>query len=179
MAGTRIRELDFSRLEQGLPGVSREVVAAFFQAAKVCLANQNHADRVQLTRTGAFAETFALRWKMPSKQTLATWSDLSEAVEMGACAIAFMLTLEVTDYTVIQRSRKGTGFDYWLGKKNDIPFQNSARLEISGILCGDSRSLDRRVAMKQKQIQRSDATMIPGFVVVVEFSAPTSKMVKK
>jgi len=37
---------------------------------------------------------------------------------------------------VIERSRKGTGFDYWLGSADEVgelPFQNKVRLEVSGI----------------------------------------------
>src|ERR1035438_522994 len=37
---------------------------------------------------------------------------------------------------VVLRSRKGTGFDYWLGKGGDAAFAAKARLEVSGILDG-------------------------------------------
>jgi hypothetical protein len=47
--------------------------------------------------------------------------------------------LELTDYTIVERACKGTGFDYWLGDEDDDLFQWKARLEISGILKGTKK----------------------------------------
>jgi hypothetical protein len=103
---------------------------------------------------------------------------MPEATERGASAIAFLLMLQLTDYTVIERSRKGTGFDYWLGHKDDMIFQRAARLEISGILSGTAQTVDTRVAQKKKQTRRSDGAL-PAYIVVVEFGAPTAKVVQR
>jgi len=90
-----------------------------------------------------------------------------------------MLVLHVTDYTVIERSKKLTGFDYWLGDKNEkLPFINSARLEVSGILNGNE-NISKRVNQKLKQTDPSDNTCLPAVVVVVEFGTPTAHMVEK
>ena len=40
------------------------------------------------------------------------------------------IVASLTDYHIVQRSYKGTGFDYWLGLKKDPLFQNAARLEV-------------------------------------------------
>ena len=48
----------------------------------------------------------------------------------------------VGQYTVIHRSRKGTGFDYWLGdekNEDELPLQSKARLEVSGIRRADAK----------------------------------------
>jgi len=83
-----------------------------------------------------------------------------------------MLSTTLTPYTIIERSRKGTGFDYWLGDKDSVLFQKRARLEVSGILKGDDAALKRRYAAKTEQTQQSDELHIPAFISIVEFSNP-------
>jgi len=109
------------------------------------------------------------------------YNDEEFATELGAYGVAFLLILDLTDYTIIKRSRRGTGFDYWLGKAEngeELPFQNKERLEVSGIRSGDNSRVKSRVNKKLKQVQASNATALPAFIVVVEFSAPLSQMVR-
>ena len=70
-----------------------------------------------------------------------THNDLQDATEAGACGLAILLVQLFVGYTVVERSVKGTGFDYWLGSENDALFQNKARLEASGILRGDQNGV--------------------------------------
>lgn len=71
------------------------------------------------------------------KHLLRCWNDEEFTTEQAAYGIAFLIIRELTDLTVIERSRKGTGFDYWLGTTTDEgqPFKNKVRLEVSGIRC--------------------------------------------
>jgi hypothetical protein len=112
-----------------------------------------------------------------------SWNDKEEATEFGACAIAILVILDLTDYTVISRAAKGGGFDYWLGKEEndeELPsYQNKARLEVSGILRGNDSDIQSRVRKKLKQVEPSDDTTLPAYIVVVEFSKPLSLVVKK
>ena len=99
----------------------------------------------------------------------------------AAYGIAFLIIQELTDYTVIERSRRGTGFDYWLGKKtnnNDLPFQNAVRLEVSGIRKGDDSRIKARIKQKLEQVRPTDGKL-PAYIVVVEFSNPLAFIVKK
>lgn len=98
-------------------------------------------------------------------------------MEHGACGIAVLLVDSLTEYTVVERSQKGTGIDYWLGKKgaNEPLFQAKARLEISGIRQGGEKDIETRVRRKETQIAPSDGSL-PGIIVVVEFSAPRARM---
>ena len=83
----------------------------------------------------------------------------------------------LTDYQVIQRSPKTTGFDYWLGEKGQsYPFQKKARLEVSGILKGTNAQVNRRLKEKFNQVKKSDITDLPAVVVIVEFSQPICKI---
>ena len=93
-------------------------------------------------------------------------------IEHGAVCLGIMLTTLLTPYTVIERSRKGTGFDYWLGDKDSRLFQKKARLEVSGILQGDDVTMVNRYNMKTVQTEQSDNTGLPAYISIIEFSRP-------
>jgi len=90
------------------------------------------------------------------------------------------LVPEISDLTVVERSKKGAGFDYWLGEKNDGGplFQGKARLEVSGIRTGSESAVESRVKQKLRQTQPSDGTL-PAIIIVVEFGSPQSVVVRK
>ena len=78
---------------------------------------------------------------------------------------------------MLERSFKGTGFDYWMGnpaqhdENDELPFQNLTRLEVSGILQGDAVRIARRVKVKLDQVEPTDHVG-PAIIVVVEFGGP-------
>jgi hypothetical protein len=74
---------------------------------------------------------------------------------------------------VVERSKKGRGFDYWLGDDDDLLFVGKARLEISGILSGSKAQIAARVKEKKGQLKPSDY-LAPGYVAVVEFGQPAA-----
>jgi len=82
----------------------------------------------------------------------------------------------------IERSIKGRGFDFdfWLGSISNPHqlFQRKARLEVSGIRNGSETALQSRVNIKLKQITPLDP-VVPGYVSVVEFGTPRSRIVEK
>ncbi len=57
-------------------------------------------------------------------------------------------------------------------------FQRKARLEVSGIRKGSQSIIQSRVKMKLEQISPSD-TLSPGYVCVVEFGTPCTRVVEK
>lgn len=107
------------------------------------------------------------------------WNDLEFTTEQGAYGVALLIIRAVTDFTVIERSRKGTGFDYWLGYEEDeLSFSTKARLEVSGIRSGDTQSVKKRVKRKLNQTNISDGSL-PALIVVVEFGTPLSQVKRK
>jgi hypothetical protein len=125
-------------------------------------------------------ETINLHWKDEyNEQKARTYADMQYTTEHGAVCLSVMLTTTLTPYTVIERSRKGTGFDYWLGDKESVLFQKKARLEVSGILKGDDSVLKGRHAIKVDQTSKSDNLHIPAYVSVVEFSKPKAMFTKR
>ena len=174
--------LMLAELAKGLPGVTPAFGDTLAEAGAICFESQNHSKGVELKVNGTFEARYQVFWQQVTEQMLRCWNDPEYTTEQGACGVAVLLMLELTDYTVIEKSRKGTGFDYWLGKAEDregLPFQKSVRLEVSGIRSGDDRLVRTRVNQKLKQVAPSDDTGLPAYVVVVAFGPPLSRVVKK
>jgi hypothetical protein len=96
----------------------------------------------------------------------------------GWCIVAILLIRALTGYTAIERSRKGTGFDWWLGTEDNL-FQGKARLEVSGILHGSTRRINSRIKVRTEQTKQSDNLAFVAYVVVVEFGTPRVKVVQR
>jgi hypothetical protein len=168
--------LALSELIVGFPHVPPECGAVLAQAVVVCLENQGHASGAQLLVDGTFKRRAVLDWSLVLTEAMRRyWNDLEEAVEQGASGLAMLLMRCLTGYTVIERSRRGTGFDWWLGDKDDL-FQAKARLEVSGILRGSPKRISSRLSARKKQARRSEHSLLPAYVVVVEFSAPRARV---
>jgi hypothetical protein len=103
-----------------------------------------------------------------------------------AAGLAILLILELTEYTIIERSVKGTGFDYWLIERNtyeksDQVFpKGTARLEVSGILQSRSDTEMRTLLKKKfKQVSVSDQWSLPSVIIVLEFGRPEVQIARK
>jgi hypothetical protein len=171
--------LDLNNLGHGLPAITPNLGKAFAEAGAVCLEDQGHTMGVAIAVIGDFNDSFQLYWPQVDDRMRRCHNDPQEATEWGACGIAILLIRILTSFTIIERSFKGTGIDYWLGHEDDdLPFQNKARLEISGIRNGSNSEINSRVRQKLSQTTPSDGSL-PAFVVVVEFGNPLSKVKKK
>jgi hypothetical protein len=173
------QSIDLKMLEIGTPGITPEFGACLAQAAAVCLEDQRHSYGVVMNVDGDYETSFSLIWSQATEQMKKCWGDIEVTTEHGAYGVAILLLLNLTEYTIIERSKKGTGFDYWLGynNHNDLLFQGKARLEVSGIRNGDDEKLRNRTRKKIKQIG-FEKNIIPGFVIIVEFSSPRSRIIK-
>jgi hypothetical protein len=173
-----VPSLNLFSLRDGMPGITAEFGAGLAQAAAVCLEDRGHQNGVKITVMGDNPATFSLHWETTTDQMRRCWNDHEVCTEHGAYCLSFLLLKALGRFTVLERSRKGTGFDYWLGEEGDLPFQKKARLEISGIRNGDERAIRSRVKQKLAQTSPSDGTT-PAIISVVEFSTPLTHLVKK
>lgn len=148
------------------------------EASAVCLEAQGHSCGVTLSVNGAFEDIIDIYWPPVTNQMRLCWKDTEYATEHGAYGIALLILNELAGLSVVERSRKGTGFDFWLGEKQETLFQNKVRLEVSGIRRGNEVDLNSRVKQKLRQTERSDGST-PAYVVVVLFSHPMSQVVTK
>jgi hypothetical protein len=179
MALSGENDLLLDSLQDGLPGISPTAGSFVAEACAVCLTSQAHVTGVELEVGGLTSDTFRVWWNIDvTDQIRRSWGD--EATEHGACAIAFLLIPRITEYTIIRRARTGTGVDYWLGYRESVNiFQDTARLEISGILRATNMSaVESRINMKKRQTEQSEGAL-PAYVVVVEFGMPQAQVVLK
>jgi len=136
-----VRELILTQLAEGLPAVTPAFGAALAEAGAICFEKQNHPNGVELNVDGAFTAKYKVYWqKVTDQMMLRCWNDYEVTTEHAAYGVAFLLICDLTEYTVIERRRKGDGFDYWLGEgksEEKLPFQKKARLEVSGIRRGN------------------------------------------
>jgi len=174
-------QLDLNKLCNGMPGITPEIGATLAQAASVCFGDQQHSLGVEMV-VGGLRQTVQVYWPEPTEQAFRAWNDEQVTTEHGACGVAVLLIKSFTEYTVIERSRKGTGFDYWLGYQEEdavLPFDKKARLEVSGIRKGTEQQVRSRVQTKLKQTNPSDGRGLPAYIAVVEFGTPRTEVVQK
>jgi hypothetical protein len=172
-------ELVLEDLATGFPHIPPECGTALAQAAVLCLEGQGHSTGVRLEVEGSFTITSRVLWTMDVTEAMRRyWNDPDEIAEQGAYAIALLLMRSLLGYTAVERAWKRTGFDWWLGP-DDNRLVSKARLEVSGIMRGGMKHINSRVKVKLAQTRRSDASGLPAYVVVVEFSTPRAKVVQR
>jgi len=174
------RSINLLDIKNGFPGMSSAISEVCYEACMVCLHKNNHKDGVLLDLKGDTTATITLQWNDYFDDRIDQSWNIDDATEYGAIYISAMLVKECTDYTIIQCSQKGTGVDYWLGYENDIPFQKSARIEISGIFKETGQNnVEKRFREKKKQTDQSDESRLPAYISIVEFSKPKAIFAKK
>lgn len=169
------------QLSNGMPGLEKAIGMVFANTAAVCLENQSHSPGVLISVDGTFSSKEGLMWTLVTRQMRDSYKDLQEATEWGASGVAIALLEKFTGLVVLERSIKGTGFDYWVGARgtsNQPLFRGKTRLEISGMLRGDENALAARVRQKRKQVPASSNT-VPAYVAVIEFGKPKGRLIKK
>lgn len=165
-------------ITQFIPGLDPDGGRNLAKACAVCLYGHQHSTPVTLELAGEFSGPCIVIWEpaMITDQLMRSWGDPDEAAENGAAGLAILLTLACTEYTIVGRSRKGTGFDYWLGYEYEGPlFPDHGRLEVSGIYQGKEGDINYRTKVKIGQTRRSDTLHLPAYAIVVEFSRPKAK----
>ena len=173
-------QLKLANLKLGTPGITPAFGEGLAEAAGVCLEERDHSSPIAMLISGEAQGSATLEWEPTSDQMRRCWNDDEVATEHGAYGIATLLVPRITNLQVVERSKKGTGFDYWLGPstETEMLFQNKARLEVSGIRTGPETTIVGRVRRKLRQTEKSDATL-SAMVIVVEFSGPQSRVAKR
>lgn len=192
--------LDLNDLGTGQnPAITAAIGNALAEAGAVCLGEQGHSQRAPFTVRGSFRKVYTLVWPPATDQAKRTWNDLAEAAEHGAAGIAALLAIREIGYSPLLRSRKRTGFDYWLGDRDlsnvseaertatmklrgelrDDTLVVRVRLEVSGINNGDDRRVRARRNARLRQMSRSDTSGLPAYVMVIEFGRPLAEVKQK
>ncbi len=173
--------LKLTDLQKGLPAITPAFGAALAEACAVCLSEQGHEQGIELQVEGDLSGTFQLSWLKVTDQMQRCWNDEEYTTEQAAYGIALMVMQRLTNFTVVERARQGTGFDYWLGTSTEsieTPFHKSVRLEVSGIRRGDRRQIRSIVKQKLEQVKPTD-DLAPACIAVIEFSQPSVWVVER
>jgi len=168
----KLTAIDLRALNEGMPGLSSVVGGSLAEAAAVCLEEQSHPETCKMSLSGHRKRKLQVTRDKVTEQARRTWNDAPEATEQGACAIAISIAKELEGLNVVQRAAKGTGFDYWLGKQEDLLFQETVRLEVSGIRNATKVEFNSRIKQKKKQTKQSDSTALKALIAVVDFGIP-------
>jgi hypothetical protein len=149
--------LGLNDLAKARPRLTAARGAGFAQAAAVCLETNDHHPGVLMQVDGAAGEEFEVVWQPADDAVRSTWADLQEAPEHGAYGVALLLVERLLALTVVERSFKHTGFDYWMAplSSSGFLFQDRTKLEISGIVAGES-TIASRIRLKLAQVTRFD-----------------------
>lgn len=166
--------VNLSDITLGMPGISPIVGADLMENCMTMFHRCGHTIPTQLCMSGINNETVSIQWEdNVNDQVERSHADTTENTELSAVCLSVLLIRLFTDYTVVSRSRIGTGFDYWLGKNDDPLFTPLARLEISGIEKeSPSNTIEIRYKQKEKQVAASDETGLPAYISIIEFGTP-------
>lgn len=173
--------LNIDSLYKDIPVISKAASGFYKENCMVSFHLAGHSSGVRLAVVYQETNhTFEVEWEGNiTEQLINNYNDLEKVTEFAACTVALLLIRDITEYTTIRQSAKGTGIDYFLGTKNqsgDLIFNDTARLEVSGILKeNEGNTVDQRIKSK---INRLPDIFLPTVIVIVEFSQPWSKMVK-
>ena len=167
---------------RSLPNVTARITTTYLanlaDAAAVCLDYHRHPQTTTLTVLGASEPDYGLTSFPVTPAMSQTWNDFQYAVEHGAYGIALLLLKETHGLVAVERSRKGTGFDFWMGTNTDPLFQDKAFLEVSGILSGDRSRVSNRRNEKFIQVGQTSYPS-KGFIVIVEFGNPIAEITQR
>src|SRR5882762_10409117 len=110
-------EIHLDDLAAGMPGITPKIGAALAEAATLCLEDHSHSSGVPMPVDGELNQKLSVGWSALAdpEQARRAWSDRQVTTEHGACGVAALVAMRLMDLVVVERSRKGTGFDYWLG----------------------------------------------------------------
>ncbi len=184
LALNMMRKLNLNTLKHKLPGITVGQGYFLWEAALLCLVGNKHSSGVILEVTGKFEEKFEIIWEgNVTDEMCQSWGDIKEATEYGAMALAVLVILQLTEYVVSGRSRQGTSIDYFLvsNTATELLFPDpDAILEVSGIFMETKgNTINMRVNEKLKRLEKSGFKNYPAYIVVTEFSKPSTKILKK
>jgi len=178
-----MRKLNLNILKTKLPGITEGQGYFLWEAALLCLVENNHNSGTIIQIKGKFVEAFQLIWEGEvTTEMKQNWGDVKEATEYGAMAIAILVILALTNFVILGRSRQGTSVDYFLtSSTSTLVFpEPDAALEVSGLLKETKgNTINMRINDKLRRLEKLGYKQLKTFVIVTEFGQPKTKIVQK
>lgn len=173
--------MNLTDIKKGLPGITPAIGSYFYDAIVATMHRANHPEQLTMALTGDNVKTLDVNWEDSFNEQLdRSFKEDSSMIDAAASGISCLLAIEETNYTIIERGYKGSGFDYYLGYDDQPLFTKVARLEISGIKQeNEANTAEKRLKIKLKQTNQSDNSGLPAYISIIEFSQPRGIFQKK
>ena len=178
-------ELNLDNLNaEEIPALTASLAIHMQEAVVMCMQPHDHKSAVlcAVRNLDAELDTVRIIWETSySEQIRRAFGHPRNAAEKAGEAMAILTVVALTDYTVVERARIGSGFDFWLNLKDDDDdylFQQTMGLECKGLSEARYPS-EIAAAVRQgiKQIEESTSANLPALVVATDFSRPVIYMV--
>lgn len=170
--GDKPCELKLQMLGNGTTALDKDFESCLGSAAGACLEEQGHIPQIEIRVSGFWNKSLSLDWNRTTDEAIRTWQNEQQTTELGAYGVALVLVGTVVGLKAFQVSRKFSGFDFWLTEKGKVyPFQEAARLEVTGIRHGSESDKKSRLKEKMNRLYEYPSPL-PAFIVVVEFGEP-------
>ena len=178
--------LNLNHLTTDIPALTGSYAGYIREAIVMCFNHHAHDSGVfcVIRDFDAMLATARIVWSTEYSGRIGrAFGALAKAAELAGEGIAFLTILNLTEYTIIERSHVGSGVDFWLGYKDEATasiFRRAARLEVKGRTELPSAGAIRQVARQAvEQTRQSDHTRLPAYIIVSEFSRPIVYMVQR
>ncbi len=160
------------------PGLTRALSEAYGEAAAVTLARCVDSNVVDLCiEQSTRVVVRKLTWTSPDARAKRAWHNDDDATRDGAYSLSLAAVQAELGLVAVRRAETRTGADYYLveagvdGEAGDpAEFENSYRLEVSGVALGSEVDVRRRLRTKLMQLRRGTSNL-PACAVVVGFKA--------
>lgn len=174
------RKIDLHKITTRASGMSYTYGRHLLECCIVSLMRNKHEEGVPLSILNLKNFKLALHWDLPgAEQLVQKYPDNEKTIDQAAECLSVLVALRLTKNTIIERSVQKTGFEYWLGDKNEPLFHGKARLKTAGVLSGDHKEVEARFKQEYSKLKPAETTELPGYVSVVEFSQPGAKFAQK
>jgi len=165
------------------PKLHPSAASYFAASASVCLRLNRARGRISMRLSHPAGDgSCEVKPLRVTKSMRATYADLQDATEHGAYGLALLAAAKNFGATLVQRSFKGPGFDYFLQPPGDQAvsdtddiFAGKWALEVSGSLRGGQKEVTARLRDKRNQVATA-AAQRPALVAIVEFSEPSTTL---
>ncbi len=131
--------LDLDDLNSNIPALTDSFAKLMQEAVIMCMKPYSHTSGISynLRDFDQVLVEVKIKWKtLYSERIRSAFGTPRNAAERAGEGIAILIILARSDYTVIERSRIGDGFDFWLSRSDEddqFPFQYEAGLEAKGL----------------------------------------------
>ena len=111
-------QLNLLSIKEGLPGMHKDLCSHYYSACMTTLHRAGHiVNGTILHLDGNRKGSIPLYWEDYFDETIdRSWKEINYCTDHAAVCMSCVLAIHETEFTIVERSCKGDGFDYWLGR---------------------------------------------------------------